>query len=96
MKGSKNNETIRHDYKLGNIPRAKEVKEGVVSFDMTINGITIYGCWYKECTGKDGKEYQIISFPQEKGADGKYYNKVWFPISNELKEVIITMLQELV
>lgn len=71
-------------------------KEGTVAFDMEVNGLKVYGCWYKEGTNKDGKEYQIINLPQEKGKDGEYYSIVWFPMSKEVHENIIDQLQKLV
>lgn len=78
------------------VTRAKEVKEGTVAFDMEVNGVKVYGCWYKEGTNKDGKEYQIVNLPQEKGKDGEYYSIVWFPMSKEVREDIIDQLQKLV
>ena len=39
-------------------------------------------------------EYQIINFPQEKGKDGNYYNRVYFFIDDELKAEIIRQLEE--
>lgn len=93
MKGStKTQETSNYTAK---VTRAKEVKEGQVVFDMVVNGITIYGCWYREGE-KDGKEYHLISFPSQKGKDDKYYNHVWFKISDELQADIIDQLQKLV
>ena len=67
-----------------------------VAFDMEVNGIKIYGCWFKEGTSKDGKDYTIISLPSQIGKDGKYYSVAWFPISKELtkeiREQIVNML----
>ena len=40
-----------------------------VAFDMEVNGIKIYGCWFKEGTSKDGKDYSVISLPSKKGKD---------------------------
>lgn len=96
MKGSqkKTNEAKR-EYDCV-VTRAKEIKEGTVAFDMEVNGVKVYGCWYKEGTNKDGKEYQIVSLPQKKGKDGVYYSIVWFPMSKEVKESIIAQLQKLV
>lgn len=97
MKGSTKNtneeKTLNYDVK---VTRAKEVKEGTVAFDMVVNGVTVYGCWYREGKDKNGKEYQIISFPSHKGADDKYYNYVWFKIEDDVKEDIIAQLQKLV
>lgn len=93
MKGSTKKETANnYDVK---VTRAKEVQEGSVAFDMVVNGVTIYGCWYREGE-KDGEEYQIINFPSQKGKDGKYYNIAWFKIEDELKTDIIAQLQKLV
>lgn len=76
--------------------RAKEVKDGTAVFDMEVNGITIYGCWYREYTNKEGKDGVMISLPQYKGTDGNYYNHCFFPISKELREEICTQVEQLV
>ena len=37
----------------------KEGEDGCsISVDLKINGVTIYGCWYRE--GKDGKYYNYV------------------------------------
>lgn len=77
------------------VTRAKEVSDGRVAFDMKVNGVTIYGCWYIEGE-KDGKEYTIINLPQTKGKDGKYYSIAWFPMSKEIKGNIIEQLEKMV
>ena len=95
MKGSTKKQetaTINYDVK---VTRAKEVKEGHVAFDMIVNGVTIYGCFYREGE-KDGKPYQFISFPSKKADNGKYYNHVWFKIDPATEQDIIAQLQELV
>ena len=93
MKGSTKKETANnYDVK---VTRAKEFDNGSVAFDMVVNGVTIYGCWYREGE-KDGEEYQIVNFPSQKGKDGKYYNIAWFKIDDELKADIIAQLQKLV
>lgn len=94
MKGStKNTETQNYDVK---VTRAKEIKEGQVVFDMVVNGITIYSCWYREGKDKKGEEYSMISFPSQKADNGKYYNHCWFKIEDSLKEEIVAQLQKLV
>lgn len=95
MKGStKKTETQNYDVK---VTRAKEVHEGQVVFDMVVNGVTIYSCWYLEGTSKkDGKEYSMISFPSQKSDNGKYYNHCWFKIEDSLKEEIVAQLQKMV
>ena len=93
MKGSTKKETANnYDVK---VTRAKEVKEGSVAFDMEVNGLSVYGCWYNEYKTKEGKDGTMISFPSYKNED-KYYNHVWFPISKELKEDIIAQIEKLV
>ena len=93
MRGSTKKETANnYDVK---VTRAKEFDNGSVAFDMVVNGVTIYGCWYREGE-KDGKEYEIINFPSQKGKYDKYYNIAWFKIDDELKADIIAQLQKLV
>ena len=99
MKGAEKKEK-RVDYVV-NVLRAKDLTEKSkldtnVAFDMEVNGIKIYGCWLKEGTGKDGKEYSLVSLPSQKGKDENYYSIAWFPISKELtkeiREQILKML----
>lgn len=89
MKGSTKN---TYDVK---VTRAKEFDNGNVAFDMLVNGVTIYGCWYREGE-KNGKDYQVISFPVQKGKDGKYYTHAWFKIEDDVKSDIIAQLRKLV
>lgn len=93
---SKNNRE-EVEYKIGNITRAKEFTKdnglSSISFDIVINGITIYGMWYHEYTTKEGNDGEMIVFPQRKGNDNKYYNNVFFPISKEMKNAIIELLK---
>ena len=96
MKGStKTNETkTTYDCK---VTRAKEVNENTVVFEMIVNGVTIYGCWYREGEDQNGKDYTMISFPSQKSdKDGKYYNHCWFKIEDDVKEDIIAQLQKMV
>ena len=99
MKGAEKKEK-RVEYVV-KVLRAKDFTEKSkldtnVAFDMEVNGIKIYGCWFKEGTSKDGKDYSVISLPSQKRKDGKYYNAAWFPISKELtkeiREQIVNML----
>lgn len=66
------------------ILRAFEFDDGNTAFDMEINGIKIYGC-----TVMSGKNGRFISFPQRKGSDRKYYNVVWFGLSEKDSDSII-------
>lgn len=89
-----NDENTKVEYTV-EVTRAKETKEGTVAFDMTVNGVKIYGCWYNEYKTKEGKDGVMLSFPSYKDGD-KYYSHCWFPISKELKDNIIAQIEKLV
>ena len=61
--------------------RAHEFKSGDISFDMKVNGVTIYNCTYMNESAKVKKPF--VSFPSRKGSDDKYYSYVWFKISDD-------------
>lgn len=80
------------------VTRVKDfTKDGKTSIacDLEVNGVTIYGCYYREGTDKNGKEYSMISFPSKKGADGKYYHHAYFKISDELLKHIAEQIDSL-
>ena len=93
MKGSKKSVATVTEAK---VIRAYEFENGNVSFNMEVNGITIYNCMYLEGKTKTGEDYEMIAFPQTKDKDGKYWNNVYFEISEELKADIIKQLEALV
>lgn len=71
------------------VTRAKELENETIMFDMTVNGVQIYGCSYKTLKRKDnGEEFAKIGFPSRKGSDGKYYNQAYFKIDDEQIKVI--------
>lgn len=77
------------------VVRAGWVTDNALAFNMIVNNmVQVNGCWYRTGT-KDGKDYEIISLPQYKGNNGKYYNTVFFPISEELKSDIINQIEAL-
>lgn len=61
-----------------------------VSFNMVLNGVTIYNCTVAET--KDGK--QFISFPSRKGSDGKWYSYVYFRFSDADLEAILEAVEK--
>lgn len=73
--GFTNNETIN---KINVVRATKFENDGklTVFFDMTVNGVTIYGCRF--LTGSKG---DFVAFPQRKGGD-KYYNVAWVKLSD--------------
>lgn len=70
------------------VNRATEVKNAVM-FDMTVNGVKIYGC--SVVKGKNNSMF--VSFPSHKGKDGKYYNYAWFSLNDDLQADIIKKVQ---
>lgn len=74
------------------VTRALECKNGSIAFDMKVNGVAIYGCFYRTVTKKDGSTFDTVSFPQRKGTDkdGKdaYYNYAYFKITDEIMKTI--------
>ena len=83
----KNTENKKEDAAKLNIEvtRAKDLKDkNVIMFDMVVNGVTIYGCSYKEINFKDKEgSFVKIGFPSRKGADDKYYNHCYVKLSDE-------------
>ena len=76
-------------------------KDSIVMVDLDVNGVKIKSCMLKEITvQKDGDKYKkgdtcyVLNFPSEKSGD-KYYNRVWFPVSNKNMEDIIKQVQSL-
>ena len=92
INGKKNTEEKTESKYTVKVTRAREIKktekEQVISFDVTVNYVTIYGMIYRSGVSKQGKDYEIISFPARKGSDDTYYNHCWFGISKDLQENI--------
>lgn len=73
----------------------------IVMVDLTVNGIKIKSCILKEEEVKeDGEKHKkgdkvyFLNFPSEKVGD-KYYNRVWFPVSNKDMDNIISQVKSL-
>lgn len=71
--------------------RAHEFENGNVSFDMLVNGVTIYGCTYIET-----KKGSFVSFPQRKDKDGKYWNNAYFKVEEDVQADIEKQLEALI
>lgn len=68
---------------------SKDDQEGcTIAFDADFNGVTIYGCFYREGVDKSGKEYSMVSFPSHKGKDGKYYSYAYIKLNDAQVEFI--------
>lgn len=73
----------------------------IVMVDLDVNGVKIKSCMLKEATvTKDGEKHKkgdtvyFLNFPSEKVGD-KYYNRAWFPVSNDNLEDIINQVKAL-
>lgn len=74
----------------------KEGEDGCsISVDLKINGVTIYGCWYREGKDKKGEDYQMVSFPSHKGKDDKYYNYVYIKLQQSDIDFICKEIEKL-
>lgn len=102
MAFSKKNSTEKKEY-IVKVLAARETKnDAVVMVDIDVNGVKIYSCILKELTVKeDGKKYKkgdkcyVLNLPQEKGSDGKYYDRVWFPRSNDMIDSVVEQVSEM-
>ena len=72
------------------VTRAHQFEDGNVTFDMVVNGVTIYGC--KIATGKNG---DFVSFPSRKAKDGKYYSHARVELSEDETKDIISQIEKL-
>lgn len=73
----------------------------IVMVDLDVNGVKIKSCMLKEATvTKDGEKHKkgdivyFLNFPSDKVGD-KYYNRAWFPYSNDNLEDIINQVKAL-
>ena len=98
---NKKEEKAKKVYKIV-VDTARTTKnDAIVMVDLDVNDIKIKSCMLKEITvTKDGEKYKkgdkcyVLNFPSEKVGD-KYYNKVWFPVSNESLNDIIDQVKSL-
>lgn len=95
MFNSKKNED-KVNYEVTVIGARQTKNDKIVMVDLDVNGVKIYSCILKEITvKKDGEKYKkgdtcyILNLPQEKGTDGKYYDRVWFPISSKITDSVV-------
>ena len=100
-KEAKQEESAKRSYEI-KVEGARATKnDAIVMVDLEVNGIKIKSCMLKEATvTKDGDKYKkgdkcyFLNFPSEKVGD-KYYNRVWFPVSNENMQDILDQVKAL-
>ena len=72
------------------VTRGHVFDDGSVAFDMEVNGVSIYNC-----TLREGKNGQFVSFPSRKAKDGKYYSHCYVKLSEEDTKSIVEQLEAL-
>lgn len=92
-------QNVNYDIKVEDVRRTK--KDNIIMLDIIVNGVWIKSCMFKEIVcKKDGEVHKkgdicyVLQFPSEKSG-GKYYNRAWFPVSNENIEDICNQVQSL-
>ena len=98
---NENKTAAKVDYKV-TVTSARATKnEHTVVVDLDVNGVRISSCMLKEIVCKtDGEKHKagdicfVLNFPAEKVGD-KYYNRAWFPVSNDNLEDIINQVKSL-
>lgn len=83
------------------VTRAKDfTKDGddgcCIGFDMEVNSVTIYGCFYREGKKKDGSDYAMVSFPSKKDDKGKFWNHAYVKLSDVQVENISKQIEDLI
>ena len=100
MFGTKEEKAGSKSYKVV-VDAARATKnDAIIMVDLDVNDVKIKSCMLKELTvKKDGEKYKkgdkcyVLSLPSEKSGD-KYYDRVWFPVSNETMDTIIEQIKE--
>ena len=100
-KEAKKEEQQKRSYEI-TVEAARTTKnDKIVMIDIDVNGVKIKSCMLKEAEVKnDGEKHKkgdtvyFLNFPSEKVGD-KYFNRAWFPYSNENLEDILTQVKAL-
>ena len=86
-KAKKQEQEITYQIEVKRIKDFSKDGQTSIALDMVVNGVTIYGAYYRAGESK-GKDYRMIAFPSKKGSDGKYYNHVYFKTTDEMLDEI--------
>lgn len=66
-----------------------------IAFDMEVNGVTIYGCWYREGE-KYGEEWSMVNFPSRQDEkSGKYYSHAYVKLTQDQIDEIAKQIENL-
>lgn len=86
-----NNEEKKINYEVV-VSSVKKLEKGV-GFTLTVNGVSIYQMRAYDYKNANGEEKVSINFPSYKLND-KFVNYVFFPLSHEIRESIISQITE--
>lgn len=93
-KAKKEEKAASQDHEI-KVTRAKEFDD-CISFDMVVNGISIYGARHRTYTDKKSKEEKsFIAFPQYKGSNGNYYSHCYFDVTDADLENIESQIEDI-
>lgn len=67
------------------VGRVTDTGSGIPFFDLTINGVTIYGCAVRSTNQGEA----FIAWPTRKGQDGRWYKHAWAPLTQDDADTII-------
>ena len=67
------------------LARVRDNGSGVPYFDLTLNGVTVYGVAVRATQSGEA----FIAWPTKKGSDGKFYKLAYAPLSQEDQDKII-------
>lgn len=94
-------EEVKRSYEIKVLAARATKNDKIVMIDLDVNGVQIKSCMLKEAEVKDdgekhkkGDVVYFVNFPSEKVGD-KYYNRVWFPLSNDNLNDIINQVKSL-
>ena len=65
--------------------RVRDNGNGVPYFDLTLNGVTVYGVAVRSTQAGEA----FIAWPTKKGSDGKFYKLAYAPLSQKDHDKII-------
>lgn len=102
MFGTNEKKEAKQEYVV-KVDAARTTKnDSIVMIDLDINGVKVKSCMLKEVEcKKDGQTHKagdicyVVNFPSEKGKNGKWYNIVRCPLSNDIIDDIVKRVQSL-
>lgn len=72
------------------IGRVRDNGQGVPYADVTINGVTVYGCAVRATQAGEA----FLAWPTKKGQDNKFYKLAYAPLAQEDQDKIIQAIYD--